>query len=58
MKKKLYMRGSNSEPNPGQWITSPTRTIRSQIVFYQNPKFEDSSLVNGGNRRKREDEEG
>jgi hypothetical protein len=38
LKKKLHMKGSNSEPNPGQWITSPTRTIRPQIVFYQDPK--------------------
>jgi hypothetical protein len=52
--KNLNMRGSNSELNPtdpGQWTTSPSRTVRSQIVFYQTPKFEDSWLKNGTDGR-------
>jgi hypothetical protein len=42
------MRGFNSELNPraGQWITNSSRTIRSQIFFYRNPKFEDSMFKN------------
>jgi hypothetical protein len=44
------MRGSNSELNPGapgQWITNPSHFTCSQIVFFQNPKFEESRLKNG-----------
>jgi hypothetical protein len=35
---------------PGQWIQNPSSHIRFQIVSYQNPKFEDSKLKNGGKK--------
>jgi hypothetical protein len=42
------MRGFNTELNsraPEQWITNQINTIRSELVFYQNPK--DSRLIDG-----------
>jgi hypothetical protein len=51
------MRRSFFEINPKareQWITNLSHRICFEIVFYQNPKFEDSRLKNGekiGNRQ-------
>jgi hypothetical protein len=47
MKEPLYERVQLRAQSQwmGQWITNPSRTIRSQIVFYQNPK--DSKFKNG-----------
>jgi hypothetical protein len=38
---------------PGRWITNLSHTICFQIVFYQNPKFEDSGLKNRGKTDRR-----
>jgi hypothetical protein len=44
------MRGSKFETiprAPGQWIANPS-TLRSHIIFYQNPKFEDYEIIGEG----------
>jgi hypothetical protein len=43
----MNVRGSQSELNPwtsGEWIKKPRRISCSQIVFFQNLKFEDHRL--------------